>query len=562
MRFYKGAKAAFVAMVVVILGNFWVMAESTSVKGLFHHTLDNGLELFVVENDNVPLVYAEVAVRCGAFTQTPDTAGLFHLYEHMMFKGNNRFQNAATLSKALSNMGAGDWNGATDVDCVNYYVTVPATLLENVVEFWASVIRTPLILEEELANEKRVVLAEIKANAHIDERSVRRYQCEKLFSDAPWTTDPSGSEKVVEKATRDTLCAIQNEYYVSKNTALFIGGNVKDETVLEVVKKFFGDWGVNKVGGVETLSKTEGEGFVKDETSSINTLGTASDNVNNVLEKGTDSEEEGGSTDILTAAKSNLKTESLDTPSKANTNKKKSKKEKVIDIGKSSVVFHHSDEPLATDISAYMPYKKLSSALVQITSTFRGPDAYFCREDTYTADVLALALSNPELSFVKELESDKDIGTLGSDYVWVSFPTSLNSAVFTFGVICASSGKSIVEKTEKFNEKITEVFSNIKKYISEEELKAVSTRLLDEDLIKQDSAQEMLSTIRFWWSHADADYYFDYKKRIANVTLDDLQAFCDKYFLGKHRLSVVLANPQICKEQSSRFRFAKFEKIK
>src|SRR5215203_3700313 len=52
-------------------------------------TLANGLHVIVVENHAVPLVTVELDVKNGAYTQTPEYAGLAHLYEHMFFKANN-----------------------------------------------------------------------------------------------------------------------------------------------------------------------------------------------------------------------------------------------------------------------------------------------------------------------------------------------------------------------------------------------------------------------------------------------------------------------------------------
>src|SRR5262245_17614497 len=51
-------------------------------------TLENGLELLVVEKHTVPLVTIEIAVKAGAFVEDEKTNGLSHLYEHMFFKGN------------------------------------------------------------------------------------------------------------------------------------------------------------------------------------------------------------------------------------------------------------------------------------------------------------------------------------------------------------------------------------------------------------------------------------------------------------------------------------------
>ncbi|MFM8392404.1 MAG: insulinase family protein, partial [Acidobacteriota bacterium] len=53
-------------------------------------TLANGLEVIVIENRSVPLVTVEIAVKNGAYTETPEYNGLSHLYEHMFFKSNEK----------------------------------------------------------------------------------------------------------------------------------------------------------------------------------------------------------------------------------------------------------------------------------------------------------------------------------------------------------------------------------------------------------------------------------------------------------------------------------------
>ena len=53
--------------------------------------LANGLEVIVIENHGVPLATVELVVKNGAFTQTPEYAGLAHMYEHMFFKSNDDY---------------------------------------------------------------------------------------------------------------------------------------------------------------------------------------------------------------------------------------------------------------------------------------------------------------------------------------------------------------------------------------------------------------------------------------------------------------------------------------
>lgn len=228
----------------LILSSFvcFIWAQKIQVEGLYRYKLDNGLELFVMENDSAPLCYIEIAVRCGAVTQTPENAGLFHLYEHMMFKGNAKYSNQKEAYDALNKMGISSWNGTTGIDRVNYYFTIPSTLVRDGLEYWSYAIRTPLMDEKELENEKQVVLSEIEGGMSESARIFGQGVFRQLFAESPWRLDPSGEPQTVKNATVAQLKDIQAKYYVPSNTALFVGGSVEHENVYKLVNEIYGDW--------------------------------------------------------------------------------------------------------------------------------------------------------------------------------------------------------------------------------------------------------------------------------------------------------------------------------
>lgn len=57
---------------------------------VFIYQLDNGLEVHITENREAPRFYAELAVRAGSKNDPPETTGLAHYFEHLMFKGSAR----------------------------------------------------------------------------------------------------------------------------------------------------------------------------------------------------------------------------------------------------------------------------------------------------------------------------------------------------------------------------------------------------------------------------------------------------------------------------------------
>ena len=217
-------------------------ASAQDVTGLASFTLDNGMELFVLENHTVPLARIQITFRTGALSQTPQTAGLFHLYEHMLFKGNAAHPTQTDLQAAMKDLGVANWNGGTSGENVSYYFTVPSDKAASGIQFWADAVRTPLLNPAELSTEKDVVVNEILGYLSDPDNIYGSALDKALFGKYPWRKDVSGSEALIRAATVPVLQAIRDTWYVANNAALFVGGDVDPAAVRAAVQKSFGDW--------------------------------------------------------------------------------------------------------------------------------------------------------------------------------------------------------------------------------------------------------------------------------------------------------------------------------
>jgi zinc protease len=211
-------------------------------QGFERRVLDNGLEVFVVENHVVPLALIQITFRCGAIAQSPETAGVFHLYEHMLFKGNTVYRTQSDFQAAMKELGVSTWNGGTSTEYVTYYFTVPSDQLEKGIAFWANAVREPLLDAGELETEKDVVANEINGTFGQPDDVFQAGIDRTLYGKYPWRRDVSGSEKSIRAATTATLRALKDRFYVPNNAALFVGGDVTVDEVLAAARKHFGDW--------------------------------------------------------------------------------------------------------------------------------------------------------------------------------------------------------------------------------------------------------------------------------------------------------------------------------
>ncbi|PKL24683.1 MAG: hypothetical protein CVV47_09625 [Spirochaetae bacterium HGW-Spirochaetae-3] len=231
-----------IAVAMAIAATMPSYSDETPIPGLHRYRLDNGLELFVLENHTVPLAKVQITFRCGSIAQTPETAGLFHLYEHMLFKGNSRYRTETEFSAAMTDLGVAEWNGGTSTEYVSYYFTVPSDKTEAGLEFWSYAMREPLFDDEELTIEQGVVSNEINGYLSDPDHVYSAAMDKALFSAYPWRRDIGGNEAVVRSATVGSLRSIQSTYYVPNNAALFVGGDVDPDKVYAMAKKWYGEW--------------------------------------------------------------------------------------------------------------------------------------------------------------------------------------------------------------------------------------------------------------------------------------------------------------------------------
>jgi zinc protease len=203
--------------------------------------LANGLEVIVVENHGVPLATIEIDVRNGAYTQSPEYAGLAHMYEHMFFKASKAYPEPEQFVERASELGA-VFNGTTGEERVNYYVTIPSDSLAGGMRFMAASLRAPLFREDELSREKEVVLGEYDRNEASPGFALQSEMTRRLYPGQFSRKNTIGDRDVIRTVTPEKMREIQRRYYVPNNAALIVTGDVDPNRVFQMAQEFYGDW--------------------------------------------------------------------------------------------------------------------------------------------------------------------------------------------------------------------------------------------------------------------------------------------------------------------------------
>jgi zinc protease len=205
------------------------------------HTLENGLEIIVLEDHSVPLVTVEMAVKNGSYTEPPELNGLSHLYEHMFFKANRAARDREDYLRTIDQLGI-VYNGSTAEELVNYYFTTTSPNFPVAMRFMRDASRYPLFDERQFEQEREVVIGEIDRQESNPFFYLNREMNQRLFYKYPSRKNPGGNRQTVRSATTDMMRLIQGRYYVPNNSAIIVTGDVRPEEVFALVKSLFGDW--------------------------------------------------------------------------------------------------------------------------------------------------------------------------------------------------------------------------------------------------------------------------------------------------------------------------------
>lgn len=419
------------------------------------HVLDNGLEVFIEENHVVPLATIRISFRAGAIVETAELNGLCHLYEHMLFKGNDLYQNQEAFMAALKRMGVGRWNGGTSTEYVTYYIMIPSDRLEQGLSFWAHAVMAPRLDPEELIKEREVVHNEIAGKQSSPEYALFKAELEALYPDYGFRRDTGGSLAVIDSATVDQLKFIKDNYYVPNNAAIFISGNVNPEKAIELVKTHYGSWrrgpGFPEIAPHKPLSRNKW---------------------------------------------------------------------------------------IAVDTSP-------SKGLVNVSFTFRGPDAGTDTESTFSADVWGQVLSAPDGRFKEQMFKAVPELHGGTRHISAGYFTQRDGGETSFSFVIALTDH--IELWETIQKLRTALIAEIDAmtqtdYFSDRELASAKQELEDHDILSRETAAGYMSNLSFWWASTSTDYYLSYLDRIRAVSASNITDFINQYLHHRYMLTAVWIN--------------------
>ena len=233
--------ASLILAIVVSLFNEILFSNflSAAVFSPKTFTLNNGLQVVVIENRRAPIVIQMIWYRIGAADEPNGSSGLAHFVEHLLFKGTKTIK-PGQFSRMISRLGGID-NAFTSHDFTAYFQKVVSHELEKVMRLEADRMENLVLTDGITKTEIDVILEERRSRIDINPRAkLREIMRRVLYLNHPYGRPVVGWENEIKKLTKTKAMAFYQKYYVPNNAILIIAGDVVVEKVRRLAEKYYG----------------------------------------------------------------------------------------------------------------------------------------------------------------------------------------------------------------------------------------------------------------------------------------------------------------------------------
>lgn len=203
---------------------------------LLFDTLKNGIRLV---HHRLPGIVSHcgLVINTGSRDESVQEHGIVHFIEHMLFKGTRKRKAYYILSR-LEDVG-GELNAYTTKEETAVHASFIKEDYERAVEIISDITFNSVMPEKEIAKEKDVVIEEI--NSYLDNPAELIFDDfeELIFADQPIGHNILGTESSVKSFTHEKLSGFISRNYYTDQMVFCSVGNIPEDKVLRLFRKYF-----------------------------------------------------------------------------------------------------------------------------------------------------------------------------------------------------------------------------------------------------------------------------------------------------------------------------------
>ncbi len=202
-------------------------------------TLDNGMDVVVVEDHRAPVVQHMVWYRAGSADEPIGSSGVAHFLEHLLFKGTDTLAPGEFSATVAAN--GGNDNAFTSYDYTAYFQRVAADRLELMMQMESDRMRNIRLSEDDIATERDVILEERNQRTDNNPRALFGEQMNAAqYLNHRYGVPIIGWRHEMETLDMEDALSFYQTHYAPNNAILVVTGDVDPDEVRSLADQYYG----------------------------------------------------------------------------------------------------------------------------------------------------------------------------------------------------------------------------------------------------------------------------------------------------------------------------------
>ncbi len=224
---------------VLVMGLAAAPLAANAASEVTEFTLDNGMQVVLIEDHRSPAVTHMVWYRAGSADELPGQSGIAHFLEHLMFKATDTLA-SGEFSATVEENGGSD-NAFTSWDYTAYHQRVASDRLGLMMEMEADRMRGLVLAPDEVTTERQVILEERAQRVDTSAGGLFNEQLSAaIHLNHPYGRPIIGWRHEMEQLSLQNARDWYELHYHPNNAILIVAGDATPEEVRALAEEHYG----------------------------------------------------------------------------------------------------------------------------------------------------------------------------------------------------------------------------------------------------------------------------------------------------------------------------------
>jgi zinc protease len=202
-------------------------------------TLDNGMDVVVIEDHRAPVVVHMVWYRVGSADEPVGASGVAHFLEHLLFKATDTLESGEFSATVAANGGTD--NAFTSYDYTAYFQRVAADRLPLMMQMESDRMNNLRLTEADIETERQVILEERNQRTENSTGALAREQIRAAqYLNHRYGVPIIGWKHEMEELSLEDAVDFYDLYYSPNNAILVVAGDVQPDEVRALAEQYYG----------------------------------------------------------------------------------------------------------------------------------------------------------------------------------------------------------------------------------------------------------------------------------------------------------------------------------